>query len=148
MTKEFSILSINISARKGEQKKPVPRARLVAGHGIEGDAHAGSPRQVSLLSLDALTRMRRKLDWLAPGDFAENLNVDGLETLDIAVGRRIRVGADVVLEVTAIGKACHDAGCAIKKAAGTCVMPREGVFAKVLVGGDVTAGDVVAVVEE
>ena len=140
--------SVCLSLKKGERKTAVRQATLVADHGIDGDAHAGSPRQVSLLSLDALTRMRRKLDWLAPGDFAENLNVDGLETLDIAFGRRIRVGADVVLEVTAIGKACHDAGCAIKKAAGTCVMPREGVFAKVLVGGEVTAGDVVAVVEE
>ena len=142
------VVSINISRKKGTVKAPVPSARLRANFGIEGDAHAGSARQVSLLSLNALDRMRQKLDWLAPGDFAENLNVDGLETLDIAVGRRIRVGADVVLEVTAIGKACHDAGCAIKKAAGTCVMPREGVFAKVLVGGEVTAGDVVAVVEE
>lgn len=140
--------SVCLSLKKGERKTAVRQATLVAGLGVEGDAHAGSPRQVSLLSLDALDRMRRKLDWLAPGDFAENLNVDGLETLDIAVGRRLRVGADAVLEVTAIGKACHDAGCAIKKAAGTCVMPREGVFAKVLVGGDVTAGDVVAVVEE
>ena len=140
--------SVCLSLKKGERKTAVLQATLVAGLGVEGDAHAGSPRQVSLLSLDALDRMRRKLDWLAPGDFAENLNVDGLETLDIAVGRRLRVGADAVLEVTAIGKACHDAGCAIKKAAGTCVMPREGVFAKVLVGGDATAGDVVAVVEE
>ena len=140
--------SVCLSLKKGERKTAVRQVTLVAGHGIEGDAHAGSPRQVSLLSLDALERMRQKLDWLAPGDFAENLNVEGLETLDVAVGRRIRVGADVVLEVTAIGKACHDAGCAIKKAAGTCVMPREGVFAKVLVGGEVTAGDVLAVVEE
>lgn len=142
------IHSVCVSHKKGERKSAVERVSLVVDHGIEGDAHAGSPRQVSLLSLDALNRMRRKLDWLAPGDFAENLNVDGLETLDIAVGRRLRVGADVVLEVTAIGKTCHDAGCAIKKAAGACVMPREGVFAKVLVGGDVTAGDVVAVAEE
>lgn len=140
--------SVCLSLKKGERKTAVPQATLVADHGIEGDAHAGSARQVSLLSLNALDRMRQKLDWLAPGDFAENLNVDGLETLDIAVGRRIRVGAAVTLEVTAIGKACHDAGCAIKKAAGTCVMPREGVFAKVLVGGEVTAGDVVAVVGE
>ena len=142
------INSVCLSLKKGERKTAVAQATLVVDHGIEGDAHAGSPRQVSLLSLNALDRMRQKLDWRAPGDFAENLNVDGLETLDIAVGRRLRVGADVVLEVTAIGKACHDAGCAIKKAAGTCVMPREGVFAKVLVGGDVTAGDVGAVVEE
>ena len=140
--------SVCLSLKKGERKTSVRQATLVADHGIDGDAHAGSPRQVSLLSLDALNRMRRKLDWLAPGDFAENLNVEGLEGLDIAVGRRIRVGADVVLEVTAIGKACHDAGCAIKKAAGTCVMPREGVFAKVLAGGDVAAGDAVVVVDE
>ena len=140
--------SVCVSRKKGERKTAVERAVLVADHGIEGDAHAGSPRQVSLLSLDALARMRQKVDWLSPGDFAENLNVDGLEALDIAVGRRLRVGADVLLEVTAIGKACHDAGCAIKKAAGTCVMPRDGVFAKVLTGGDVAAGDAVVVVDE
>ncbi|MHC1791241.1 MOSC domain-containing protein [Solidesulfovibrio sp.] len=135
--------SVCVSRRKGERKTPVDRVALVADHGIDGDAHAGSGRQVSLLSLDALERMRRKLPTLTPGDFAENFNVAGLETLPIALGRRLRLGRAVVLEVTAIGKTCHDAGCAIKKAAGTCVMPREGVFARVVVGGEVVPGDAV-----
>ena len=138
------VRSVCVSRNKGERKTPVERATLVADHGIEGDAHAGSGRQVSLLSLDALTRMRQKLPTINPGDFAENFNVEGLETLPVALGRRIRLGATVVLEVTAIGKTCHDAGCAIKKAVGTCVMPREGVFARVVVGGEVAAGDAAA----
>ena len=137
------VQSVCVSQKKGERKTPVDRATLRADHGIEGDAHAGSARQVSLLSLDALSRMRQKLPTINPGDFAENFNVDGLETLPVAVGRRIRLGATVVLEVTVIGKTCHDAGCAIKKAVGTCVMPREGVFARVVVGGEVVPGDTV-----
>lgn len=137
--------SVCVSRKKGERKTSVDRVALVADHGIDGDAHAGSGRQVSLLSLDALERMRRKLPTLNPGDFAENFNVAGLETLPIALGRRIRLGRAVVLEVTAIGKTCHDAGCAIKKAVGTCVMPREGVFARVVVGGEVVPGDAVVV---
>ena len=139
------VRSVCVSQKKGERKTPVARVVLTADHGIEGDAHAGSGRQVSLLSLDALTRMRQKLATINPGDFAENFNVEGLETLPVALGRRIRLGATVVLEVTAIGKTCHDAGCAIKKAVGTCVMPREGVFARVVVGGEVVPGDAVAV---
>lgn len=137
------VQSVCVSRKKGERKTPVDRVTLTADHGIDGDAHAGSPRQVSLLSLDALTRMRQKLPTINPGDFAENFNVDGLELLPVAVGRRIRLGASVVLEVTVIGKTCHDAGCAIKKAVGTCVMPREGVFARVVVGGEVVPGDAV-----
>ena len=139
------VRSVCVSRKKGERKTPVDRVTLLADHGIEGDAHAGSGRQVSLLSLDALTRMRQKLSTINPGDFAENFNVEGLENLPVALGRRIRLGATAVLEVTAIGKTCHDAGCVIKKAVGTCVMPREGVFARVVVGGEVVPGDAVAV---
>lgn len=131
------------SARKGERKKPVASATLRVDFGLCGDAHAGSGRQVSLLSLDGLERMRRQLPSLAPGDFAENLTVDGLETLALAPGRRLRVGAGVLLEVTQIGKQCHGHACAIMRAVGSCVMPKEGVFAKVLEGGTVRPGDAV-----
>ena len=133
--------SVCISRRKGEKKIPVEAATLREAYGVDGDAHAGSGRQVSLLALDGLERMRRKLATIMPGDFAENLTVDGLEQLDPAPGVRLRVGASVVLEVTQIGKECHGHSCAIMRAVGSCVMPKEGVFAKVISGGPVRPGD-------
>lgn len=133
--------SVCVSERKGERKRPVEAVTLREEHGIEGDAHAGSGRQVSLLDLDGVARMRQKLATIAPGDFAENLTVEGLSALGLVPGSRIRVGEAVLLEVTQIGKECHGHGCAIRRAVGDCVMPREGVFAKVLAGGDVRPGD-------
>jgi MOSC domain-containing protein YiiM len=138
--------AVCISTRKGEKKTPVPEATLRVDFGLSGDAHAGSGRQVSLLSLDGVTRMRQKLSTIAPGDFAENLTVDGLETLDLHPGQRLRVGASAMLEVTQIGKQCHGHACAIMRAVGSCVMPKEGVFAKVLVGGTVQPGDPVELI--
>ncbi len=135
--------SVCISERKGERKKAVPSIELVEDFGVKGDAHAGSGRQVSLLAYEGLLRMREKLDTIMPGDFAENLNVRGLNELGLVVGSRIRVGESALLEVTQLGKKCHDAGCAIMRAVGTCVMPKEGVFAKVLRGGVVLPGDAV-----
>ncbi len=135
------VQDVCVSRRKGERKTPVTRIVLVADSGIEGDAHAGSARQVSLLSLDAVSLMRQNLPTIGPGDFAENIVVDGLETLDVAVGRRLRLGETVEVTVTAIGKTCHDAGCAIKRAVGVCVMPKEGVFVRVDAGGEVKPGD-------
>jgi Uncharacterized protein conserved in bacteria len=135
------IHSVCISTRKGEKKKPVESVLLREEYGIEGDAHAGSGRQVSLLALESLLRMREKLASITPGDFAENLNVQGLNELGLAVGDRIKAGDSVILEITQIGKKCHDSGCAIMRAVGTCVMPKEGLFAKVVRGGMLRAGD-------
>jgi len=135
--------SVCVSKRKGEKKKAVEAIMLVQDSGVEGDAHAGSGRQVSLLALESLERMRQKLASIIPGDFAENLNVQGLDELALAPGMRIRVGEAAVLEVTQIGKECHGHSCAIMQAVGTCVMPKEGVFAKVLTGGPVRPGDTV-----
>jgi MOSC domain-containing protein YiiM len=135
------IHSVCISTRKGEKKKPVESVLLREDYGIEGDAHAGSGRQVSLLALESLLRMREKLASITPGDFAENLNVQGLNELGLAVGDRIKAGDSVILEITQIGKKCHDSGCAIMRAVGTCVMPKEGLFAKVVRGGTLRAGD-------
>lgn len=129
------------SARKGERKVAVPRVTLRTDFGVEGDAHGGSGRQVSLLSLDGVRRMQQKLPSIVPGDFAENLTVDGLEALELAPGARLRVGEDVVLEITQIGKECHGHACAIMRAVGSCVMPKEGIFARVVAGGSVQAGD-------
>lgn len=138
-----TIHSVCTSQRKGEKKHAVDKAVLRLDFGIEGDAHAGSGRQVSLLALEGVLRMRQKLATIRPGDFAENLTVDGLEALGLAPGMRLRVGEDVLLEVTQIGKECHGHGCAIRRAVGTCVMPEEGVFARVLAGGEVRPGDAV-----
>jgi MOSC domain-containing protein YiiM len=134
--REFSILSINISERTGEQKTPVDRALLREGHGIIGDAHAGDwHRQVSLLADEDIQTMRGKGVDLPFGAFAENLTTRGIDLASLPVGARLQVGP-ALLEVTQIGKECHQ-GCAIFQAVGDCVMPRRGVFARVLRGGEI-----------
>ena len=135
--------AVCVSVKKGEKKISRESIELRPDYGVAGDAHAGSGRQVSLLALDALERMRAKLPSLTPGDFAENINVEGLEELHLAVGNRLTAGDSVLLEVTQIGKECHS-GCAIMRQVGSCVMPKEGIFAKVLTGGTVRPGDRVA----
>lgn len=141
------VISVNVSAATGTKKLPVERAELRAGHGIEGDAHAGEwHRQVSLLSLSSIEKMRRTGLALAPGDFGENLTVGGLDVWSLPVGTRLEVGDIVELEVTQIGKECHH-GCEIRRQVGDCVMPREGIFARVVRPGRVRAGDPVRVVE-
>ena len=140
-----SVHSVCVADRKGVKKHPVDRIELVADHGVEGDAHAGSGRQVSLLALEDMEIMRLKLATLKPGDFAENILVDGLSALDLPVGARVRVGEAVLLEITQIGKECHK-GCEIRKAVGECIMPKRGLFAKVLEPGTVRPGDAVVVV--
>lgn len=134
------VVSINISAGKGERKKPVASAELQAGHGVVGDGHAGDwHRQVSLLARESIDKLRaRGLD-VSPGDFAENITTSGIDLMGLPVGGRIRVGG-AVLEVTQHGKQCH-APCDIYRQAGECVMPREGVFAAVVADGVVRTGD-------
>ena len=133
---EFSILSINVSAVKGVPKMPVDRAVLRQGHGIEGDAHAGEwHRQVSLLADEDIEAMRGRGVELPNGAFAENLTTRGIDLAHLAVGALLSVGP-ALLEITQIGKECHQA-CAIREAVGDCVMPRRGVFARVLTGGEI-----------
>lgn len=139
------IISINISIRKGEKKNSVPSAVLKADYGIEGDAHAGDwHRQVSLLAQESVDKMRSKGMELNPGDFAENLTVTGVDLVSLAIGQRLAAGPEAILEITQIGKECHN-DCAIKQQVGDCVMPREGVFAKVVEGGEVQNGDEISV---
>jgi MOSC domain-containing protein YiiM len=134
MRKEFAILSINVSDQKGTQKKPVERAVLREGHGIEGDAHAGDwHRQVSLLADEDVQTMRDMGVELSFGDFAENITTRGIDLAVLPVGALLSVGP-ALLEITQIGKECHSR-CAIYEAVGDCVMPRKGVFARVLKGG-------------
>ncbi|MGM9575324.1 MAG: MOSC domain-containing protein [Oscillospiraceae bacterium] len=140
------IAAICISEIRGIQKHEIPEAYLRAGHGIEGDAHAGSwHRQVSLLSVDSVAKLQEKLDFeLKHGAFAENILVEGMAVHTLPVGTRLRIG-EALCEVTQIGKECHS-DCAIRKAAGDCVMPREGIFVKVLESGRIVKGDAVEVV--
>ncbi len=134
MGRSFSILSINISERKGEQKQPVEEAVLRPDHGIQGDAHAGAwHRQVSLLADEDIQTMRGKGVEINFGDFAENITTRGIELASLPIGTRLHMG-EAILEVTQIGKECHQ-GCAIFAAVGDCVMPRRGIFAKVIKGG-------------
>lgn len=140
------VLAVCISERKGEQKHEVDVVHLRADHGIEGDAHAGNwHRQVSLLGKESVVKIQEKVDFtLKSGDFAENILTEGLLLYDLPVGTRLQIG-NALVAVTQIGKECHH-GCPIREAAGDCIMPREGVFAKVLVSGDVRAGDEIAIV--
>lgn len=138
------VVSVNVAPAVGERKTPVDVVALVAGHGVEGDGHAGpGHRQVSLLAAESIAAMRDCGLHVGPGDFAENVTTEGIAVVRLPVGARVRVGP-ALLEVTQIGKVCHDR-CEIFRLAGDCVMPREGIFARVLEGGEVRAGDEIAV---
>jgi len=139
-----TIVSISTSSEKGAKKIPVESAVLNVDHGIEGDAHAGKwHRQVSLLAEESIEKMRVGGLEVGYGDFAENITTSGLVLYEIPVGTKLRLGQCLV-EVTQIGKECHDR-CAIYEAVGDCVMPREGIFARVLCGGEIKKGDEVLV---
>ena len=133
------VVSVNISLKKGEKKVPVSFAELRENHGIVGDAHAGDwHRQVSLLAEESIDKMRRLGLDVDPGAFAENITTSGLDLVSLPIGTRLAIG-EALVEVTQIGKECHTR-CAIYHQAGDCVMPKEGIFAKVLRGGAVQAG--------
>ena len=142
------IVAVCISERKGEQKHPVDQIELKVDHGIVGDAHAGNwHRQVSLLGTESVRKVQEKIDFeLKPGDFAENVLTEGIVLYELPVGTKLRLGT-ALCEVTQIGKECHY-GCAIRKAAGDCVMPREGIFVKVLEPGEAKAGDELTLITE
>ena len=114
---------------------------------MEGDAHAGTDREVSLLAQESIAKMLDQGITVGPGDFAENLTTSGIELHSLPVGTRLRVGATALLEITQIGKTCHS-DCEIRRLTGRCVMPTEGVFARVLVSGEVKPGDEVAVLRQ
>ena len=136
MRRPFKILSINISEKTGEQKQPVPKATLKENHGIMGDAHAGPwHRQVSLLANEEIDTMRGKGVELGFGDFAENITTEGVDLASLPIGTRLFLGS-AEAEVTQIGKECHQ-GCAIFQVVGDCVMPRKGIFTRVIRGGEI-----------
>ncbi len=138
------VISLNVSKKKGVNKEPVAEVSLRVDHGIEGDAHAGDwHRQVSLLAEESINVMRAKGLELDPGAFAENITTEGINLVNLPVGTRL-VTEDTELEVTQIGKKCHQ-GCAIFQQVGDCIMPREGIFAKVIKPGKIHPGDFVRV---
>jgi MOSC domain-containing protein YiiM len=141
------IIAVCSSDTKGVRKTPCPSGMFLEDYGMENDAHAecGINRQVSLLSVDSIEKMKNMGLSVGPGDFAENLTVTGIELYTLIPGTKLVVGSDVVLEISQIGKACHT-GCAIFKEVGKCIMPKEGVFAKVVKGGEIRTGDEVEVV--
>jgi len=140
--------AVCVSVEKGTVKLPVPSAELRESWGIEGDAHAGEwHRQISLLAGESIDLVREVLPELDYGMFGENLVTRGVELVALAVGDQLRVGEQVLLEVTQIGKECHNGGCPIQKATGDCIMPREGIFCRVLAGGMVAPGSVVEVLQ-
>jgi MOSC domain-containing protein YiiM len=140
-----TVVAVCTSAKKGQRKVDVGTAILIAGQGIEGDAHAGfAHRQISLLAVESIEKMKQKCGDLVPGDFAENLTVEGLNLPALPVGTVLHIG-DTILKVSQIGKECHH-GCEVMKSVGDCVMPREGIFATVEQGGRISRGDTVEVI--
>lgn len=134
--------AVCISEKKGVVKKQQEQISLRENWGIENDAHAGDwHRQVSLLAGESIDTVKESLPSLKKGAFAENIIIRGVDLTKVLVGQRFTIGDDVVLEITQIGKECHNAGCAIKRATGDCIMPREGLFAKVLASGLIRPGD-------
>lgn len=136
------VYRISISDSKGTKKRNVPQAKVIENLGIEGDAHAGTDRQISLLAFESFSQIKSKLPDIRPGDFAENITTTGIALPYATVGGILRIGREILLQVTQIGKECHN-GCYIKKTVGDCIMPREGVFARVLRGGTIAVGDTI-----
>ncbi len=140
------VVAINISEKKKTPKKSIPEGKLIENFGFEGDAHAGNwHRQVSLLAKESIERAQgMRTDGLCHGMFAENITTEGIVLHTLPVGTKLKIGGEAVLEITQIGKECHD-GCAIKELVGQCIMPKEGIFCKVLTGGTVKAEDEITV---
>jgi MOSC domain-containing protein YiiM len=140
------VVSVNVSETKGVRKKPVKEAVIELNFGIEGDAHASSKwhRQVSLLAIESIRKAQGLGLNVQPGDFAENITTEGIDLPRLPVGTRMTIGDAVEVEVSQIGKVCHTR-CEIYNQAGDCIMPKEGIFVKVLQGGKVREGDIIEV---
>lgn len=138
------IESINISDRKGVCKKPVSVVKVIENYGIENDAHSSydTIKQISLLAAESIYKMKRKGIDVDFGSFAENISVGAMNLSVIKIGDRLKLGSDVIIEITQIGKKCHSR-CSIFYKAGYCIMPQEGIFAKVIKGGIIRKGDVI-----
>lgn len=146
---EAEVKAVCISKEKGTTKKVIEKGRLIENYGLEGDAHAGKwHRQISLLDENSIDKMRSQAYQLKSGDFAENITTKGLENLyQLPVGQKLKIADQAILEITQIGKKCHS-DCEIKETVGDCVMPREGVFARVIKGGKIKAGSKIEILKE
>ena len=140
------VVAINISEKKKTPKKTIPEGNLIEDFGFEGDAHAGKwHRQVSLLAKESIEKAKgMRTDGLCHGMFAENITTEGIELHTLPIGTKLKIGDTAVIEVTQIGKECHD-GCAIRELVGQCIMPKEGIFGTVLTGGKVKTDDEITV---
>ncbi len=143
-----TVIAVCQSEKKGTRKTPVARVTIREEYGVVGDAHADSSthRQVSLLAIESIDKMRGKGLELNPGDFAENITTEGIDLSKLPIGTRINIGGEVILEISQIGKECH-AGCAIRQQIGDCIMPREGIFARVVRGGEIKPGDKINIIK-
>jgi MOSC domain-containing protein YiiM len=147
-TTKGRIKAISISQKRGTQKANVSQAEVRVGFGIVGDAHAANwHRQVSLLAVESIDKMVEMGAKVSPGNFAENITTEGIGLLELSIGSKLGVGQDTELEITQIGKECHSR-CAILEQVGDCVMPREGIFAKVTKGGSIRVGDIIEVLND
>jgi len=146
--KMAKVLAVNISEKKGIVKKPIDKGYFEADHGLVGDAHAGNwHRQVSLLGQESIDKINKQdIKGLCVGVFAENLTTEGIILYELPIGTKLKIG-ETEMEVTQIGKECHT-GCAIRKLVGYCVMPREGIFTKVLKAGWIKPGDEIEVIDK
>jgi MOSC domain-containing protein YiiM len=144
----MQIIAVNISENKHQKKLTINNAVLSENYGIIGDAHGDSNthRQISLLAIESIEKMRNMDLNVIPGDFAENITTKGINLLSLSVGDKISLGDDIVLQITQFGKKCHNP-CAIGQQVGECVMPTEGVFARVLKGGMVKIGDKIKIIK-
>ena len=135
------VIAVCVSEKKGMPKKNIEKGYVRENYGLEGDAHSGNGlRQVSLLAIESITKIQAKGLEVGPGDFAENITTEGLDLISLPLGTHVQIGEEIMLEVTQIGKECHTP-CSIYYRAGECVMPKEGVFARVIKGGYLKVGD-------
>lgn len=142
------IVAVSISTQKGVKKTNIKQGRLLENYGLEHDAHAGDwHRQVSLLAIESIAKIREKGLDVNPGDFAENITTEGLRLWEIPMGTRLMLGSEALVEVTQIGKVCHN-HCAIYSQVGDCVMPKEGIFVRVLKAGVIHPEDRIQVLAQ
>ncbi|WP_207666053.1 MOSC domain-containing protein [Thermohalobacter berrensis] len=148
MAKKGKVVAVNISEKKGVPKKSIEEGFFKEGHGLVGDAHAGKwHRQVSLLGVESVEKMKKLgIKGLCSGKFAENLTTEGIYLHELSVGTKLKIG-ETIQEISQIGKECHS-GCAIAKEVGKCIMPKEGIFTRVIKGGKIKVGDTIEVLED
>jgi MOSC domain-containing protein YiiM len=147
-TSDGRIIAVSISLKKGVKKTNILLGNLIRNYGLENDAHAGDwHRQVSLLAVESVSKIRKKGLDVNPGDFAENITTQGIKLWELAVGTRLKLGKNALVEITQIGKECHDR-CAIYKQVGDCVMPREGIFVKVIKEGTIRPDDDIQIMND